>query len=137
MSSDFCLENLVLCLNALGKHRLGLRPFKSQTSKSPCLLSPENQCQNHFFTANLRKLRSYQNKGLSLDRRCGVPNTFPTRKQTFGLKNQEFLPSTFDQEKCHFSQPKIGNKINQKRVTNHILEKPNDWWRLHLPLVIP
>ena len=22
-------------------------------------------------------------------------------------------------------------------MTNHTLEKPNDWWRLHLPLVIP
>ena len=21
-------------------------------------------------------------------------------------------------------------------MTNHILEKPNDWWQLHLPLVI-
>ena len=36
-----------------------------------------------------------------------------------------------------FSQPKIVNKINQKQVTNHTLEKPNDWWKLHLPLVIP
>ena len=49
-----------------------------------------------FFTANLQKLRFYQNKGLSLDRRYGVPNTFPTRNQTSGLKNQDFLPSTLD-----------------------------------------
>ena len=58
--------------------------------------SPENQYQNHVFIANLQKLRFYQNKGLSLDKRCGVPNTFPTHNQTFGLKNQDFLPSTLD-----------------------------------------
>ena len=56
---------------------------------------------------------------------CRVPNTFPTHNQTSGLKNQEFLPSTLDLEKCHFSQPRIGNKINQKQVTNHTLKKPN------------
>ena len=44
-----------------------------------------------FFTTNLQKLRFYQNKGLSLDRRCEVPNTFPTHNQTSGLKNQEFF----------------------------------------------
>ena len=33
----------------------------------------------------------YQNKGLSLDRRYGVPNTFPTRNQTSGPKNQDFF----------------------------------------------
>ena len=33
--------------------------------------------------------------------RCGVPNTFPTRNQTFELKNQDFLPSTLDKEKYH------------------------------------
>ena len=90
-----------------------------------------------FFTANLQKSRFYQNKGLSLDRRHGLLNTFPICNQTSGLKNQDFLPSTLDQEKCLFSQPRIDNKINQKQVTNHTLEKPNDWWRLHLLLVIP
>ena len=49
-----------------------------------------------FFTANLQKLRFYQNKGLSLDKRYGVPNIFPTRNQTFGPKNQEIFPSTLD-----------------------------------------
>jgi len=32
------------------------------------------------------------NKGLSMDKCCGVPNTFPKRNQTFELKNQDFLP---------------------------------------------
>ena len=65
--------------------------------------SPDSQCQNHIFIANFRKLRFYQNKRLSLDRRCGVPNTFPTHNQTSRPKNQDFLPSTLDLEKCPFS----------------------------------
>ena len=58
--------------------------------------SPESQCQNHVFTANLQQLRFYQNKGLFLDRRYGVFNTFPTHNQTSGPKNQDFLPSILD-----------------------------------------
>ena len=27
-----------------------------------------------------------------MDKRCGVPNTFPARNQTYELKNQDFLP---------------------------------------------
>ena len=137
MFSDVHHGNLVLCPNALGKHRLGPHPFKSPTSKPPCMQSPKSQCQNHVFIANLQKLRFYQNIELSLDRCCGVPNTFVTRNQTFRLKNQDFLPSTLDQEKRHFSQPRMGNKINQKQVINHTLKKTNYWWRPHLPLVIP
>ena len=56
-----------------------------------------------FFTANLQKLSFYQNKGLSLDRQCGVPNTFPTCNQNFRPKNQDFLSSILDKEKCPFS----------------------------------
>ena len=82
--------------NAIGKHRLGPHPFKSQTSKPPCMQSPGSQCQNHVFTANFWKLRFYQNNGLSSDKRCGVPNTFPTCNQTPRPKNQDFLPSTLD-----------------------------------------
>ena len=52
---------------------------------------PESQCQSHVFTANFLKLRFYQNKGLSLDKYCGVPNTFSTRNQTSGPNNQDFL----------------------------------------------
>ena len=70
--------NLALCSNALRKCRLGPHPFKSQTSKPLCMQNPESQCRNHVFTTNFRKLRFYQNKGLPLDRRCRVPNTFPT-----------------------------------------------------------
>ena len=44
-----------------------------------------------FFIANLQKLRFYQNKGLFLERRCGVPNAFPTRNQTSGPKNKDFF----------------------------------------------
>ena len=96
MLPDFFHGNLALCLNALGEHILRPHLFKSKTLKPPCMQSPKSQCQNHVFIANLQKLRFYQNKGLSLDRHYGVPNTFPKRNQTFGLKNQDFLPSTLD-----------------------------------------
>ena len=43
-----------------------------------------------FLIANVQKLRFYQNKGLSLDRRYGVPKTFPTCNQTSEFKNQDF-----------------------------------------------
>ena len=88
---DFHRGNLVLCPNALGKHRLGPHPFKSQTSKPPCMQSPKSQCQSYAFTANLWKLRFSENKRLSLDRRCGVPNTFSTHNQTSRPKNQDFF----------------------------------------------
>ena len=61
---------------------IALYSFKAPKSNANCLLS----------TANVRKLRFYQNKGLSLDRCCGVPNTFPTRNQNSELKNQNLLP---------------------------------------------
>ena len=69
---------------------------KAKTSKPPCMQSPKSQCRNRVFTTNLQKLRFYQNKGLSLDRRCGVPNTFSTCNQTSGPKNQDFFLSTLD-----------------------------------------
>ena len=50
---------------------------KAKTLKPPCKKSPESQCQNHVFTADLQKLRFYQNKGLSLDKHYGVSSTFP------------------------------------------------------------
>ena len=95
--------NLVLCPNALGKHRLGPHPFKSQTSKPPYMQSPKSQCQNHVFTSNLRKLRFYQNKWLFLDGWCGVPYTFPTRNQTSELKNQDFFAIHIRLGKMSFS----------------------------------
>ena len=53
--------------------------------------SLESQCQNYVFIVNLQKLKFYQNKGLFLDKRYGVPNTFPTYNQTSELKNQVFF----------------------------------------------
>ena len=53
--------------------------------------SPESECQNYVFTTNLQQLRFYHNKGLSVDKRYGVPNTFLKRNQTSGPKNQDFL----------------------------------------------
>ena len=59
--------------------------------------APKANAKIIFFTTNLPRLRFYQNKGLSLDRRCGVPNTFSTRNQTSKPKNQDFfLLSTLD-----------------------------------------
>ena len=79
-------------LNALRKHRLGPHPLQNQTSKPNAFKAPKANADVLFSIANLQKLRFYQNKGLSLDRRCGVPNTFPTCNQTSELKNQDFLP---------------------------------------------
>ena len=94
--AGFSMWKFGICLKALEKHRLGPHRFENQTSKPPCMFSPKSHCQNHVSTANLQKLRFYQNKGLSLDRRCGVLNTFPTCNQISALKNQNFLPSTLD-----------------------------------------
>ena len=44
-----------------------------------------------FLTANVLKLRFYQNEELFMDRCYEVPNTFPTYNQTLKLKNQDFL----------------------------------------------
>ena len=52
--------------------------------------APKANAKIMFFTANFRKLIFYQNKGLSLDKHCGVSNT-STRNQTFGTKNQDFF----------------------------------------------
>ena len=65
---------------------------------------------------------------------CLTPSLHITRLSN--SRNKIFYPSILDQEKRHFSQPRIGKKSKQSQVTNHTLKKPNDWWRLHLPLVI-
>ena len=85
-----------ICLNDLGKHRLRPHPFKSQTSKPHACKAPKANVKIMFFTANIWKSRFHQNKGFSLNKHCGVPNTFPTHNQTSGLKNWDFLPSTLD-----------------------------------------
>ena len=50
--------------------------------------APKANAKFMFFTANLRKLRFYQNRGLSLDRRCGVPTPLPhvTKQSNLGIK---------------------------------------------------
>ena len=59
--------------------------------------APKANAKIMFFTANLQKLRFYQNKILSLDKHYGLSNTFHTHNQAFELKNQDFfLPSTLD-----------------------------------------
>ena len=60
----------------LRKANIGTTPIQKPNLKAPhaCKASKAN-AKIMFFTANLRKLRFYQNKGLSLDRHCGVPNT--------------------------------------------------------------
>ena len=52
MSPDFRCENLVLCPDALGKNRLRPHPFKGQTSKPPCMQSPESQCLFNVATVS-------------------------------------------------------------------------------------
>ena len=71
-----------------------------------------------------------------MDRRCGVSNTLTTHNQTSELKNQDFFIHLHQIRKNDIFLSKIGNKIKQSQVTNHTLEKPNDLWQLHLPLVI-
>ena len=65
---------------------------------------------------------------------CLTPSPHVTRPPNSRIKI--FYLSTLDQEKRPFSQPRIDNKIKQIRVTNHTVEKPNDWWQLHLTLEI-
>ena len=80
----------------LAKLDKGHIPFQNQTSKPNSFKALKANSNSLFLIANVQKLRFYQNKGLSLDRQCGVPNTFPTRNQTSELKNQDFLPSILD-----------------------------------------
>ena len=91
MLLDFHHGNLASIPNALGKHRLGPHPFRNQTLKPNLFTAPKSNANSLFFIANVQKLRFYQNKGLSMDRRCGVSNTFPARNQISELKNQDFL----------------------------------------------
>ena len=74
------------------KHWSRPHPFRNQTSKPNSIKAPKANANSLFSIANVQKLWFYENKGLSSDRHCGVPNTFPTRNQTSELKNQEFLP---------------------------------------------
>ena len=73
-------------------HRSRPHPFYNQASKPNLIKAPKANANSSFSIANVLKLWFYQNKGLSMDRCCGLPNTFPTRNQTSKLKNQDFLP---------------------------------------------
>ena len=64
--------------------------------------APKANANSSFSPANVQKLWFYQNKGLSTDMRCGVPNTFPTRNQTSELKYQDFLSIHIRLEKMTF-----------------------------------
>ena len=53
MSLDLRYGNLVLCLNSLGKHKLGPHPLKSQTLKPYACKALKANAKIMFFTANL------------------------------------------------------------------------------------
>ena len=74
------------------KHWLRPHPFWNQALKPNTFKAPKANANSLFSTANIQKLRFYQNKWLFLDRRCKGPNTFPTRNKTSELKNQDFFP---------------------------------------------
>ena len=92
MLLDFSHENLATIPNTLGKHRSRPHPFQIQTSKPNSLKASKDNANSSFSITNVLKLRFYQNKGLSMNKHYGVPNSFPTRNQTSELKNQDFLP---------------------------------------------
>ena len=66
--------------------------IKTTSFPNPNLKALKANVNSSILIINVRKLRFYQNKGLSTNRHCGVPNTYPKRNQTFELKNQDFLP---------------------------------------------
>ena len=72
-------------------HRGNLASTPNTLSKLNSLKTPKANANSLFLIANILKLRFYQKKGLSTDRRCRVPNTFLTRNQTFDFNNQDFL----------------------------------------------
>jgi len=78
--------------NTLGNYESKPHPFRNQTSKPNTFKALKANANSLFSTANVLKLWFYQNKRLSTDKHCGVPNTFPTRNQTSEPKNQDFLP---------------------------------------------
>ena len=72
--------------------RYGPHLFQNQTLKPNSFKAPKANANSLFSIANVLKLRFYQNKELSTNKHCEVPNTFLTRNQTSELKNQDFLP---------------------------------------------
>ena len=54
---------------------------------------------------------------------CLTSSPHPHETKILNSRIKIFYPSTLDQEKNPFSQPRINNKIKQSQVTNHTLEK--------------
>ena len=73
------------------KHQSRPHPFYNQASKPNSIKAPKANANSSFSIANVRKLRFYQNKRLSMDRRYGVPNTFPTHNHISELKESRFF----------------------------------------------
>ena len=61
-----------MCINK------GHTNFPNQTSKLNLFKALKANANSLFSSINDQKLRIYQNKRLSYNMRCGVPNTFPT-----------------------------------------------------------
>ena len=136
MLLDFHHRNLATIPNTLGKYQSRPHPFWNQTSKPNFVKAPKANANSLIFVANVLELKFYQNKGPSMDRRCGGPNTFLTWNQTSKLKNLDFLSIHIRLGKMTFFHS-LGSVIKSNRVKWPItpLKKTNNWWRLHLPLV--
>ena len=116
MLLDFHRGNLAPIPNTLRKHWSRPHPFRNQTSKPNSFKASRANANSSFLIANVRKLRFYQNKILSLDRRCGVPNTFSTCNQTFKLKNQEFFPMHIRLGKMNWRGLKFQNESERIEI---------------------
>ena len=92
MLPDFHRGNLASIPKIASKALIETTPFLKPNLEAYSFKTPKANANCLFSTANVRKLRFYQNKGLFLDRCYGVPNTFPTHNQNSELKNQDFLP---------------------------------------------
>ena len=92
MLPDFHHGNLASILKLASKALIETTPFLKPNLKVYSFKALKANTNCLFSTANVRKLRFYQNKGLSLDRCCGMPKTFSKRNQNSELKNQDFLP---------------------------------------------
>ena len=71
-------------------------PLPNSNLKANSFKAPKSNANSLFLIANVQKLKFYKNKGLSLNKHCGVPNTFPTCNLTSELINQDFLTSALD-----------------------------------------
>ena len=126
MLLDFHHGNLEPIPNTLRKHQSRPHPFRNQTSKPNSFKVSRANANSSFLIANVRKLRFYQNKILSLDRRCGVHNTFSTCNQTSKLKNQDFFPMHIRLGKMNWRGLKFQNEL--ERIEIHTAAR----WHVHM-----